>query len=88
MRALLATHDTAGLIDLAGGLRGLGWDLITMNEATEALKGAGIEATSEGVVGIEDIGLLAINLPPFKGSLAQVDLEAPALLRAAAKDHE
>ena len=88
MRALLATHDTAGLIDLAGGLRGLGWDLITMNEATEALKGAGIEATSEGVVRIEDIGLLAINLPPFEGSLAQVDLEAPALLRAAAKDHE
>ncbi len=88
MRALLATHDKAGLIDLASGLRGLGWDLITTNGATQALKGAGIDTTSEGLVNIEDIGLLAMNLTSFENSLAQVDLETPAMLRAAAKDHE
>ncbi len=88
MRALLATHDTDGVTDLARELQGLGWDLIGMNNAGEALKESGLQAASEGVVNIEDIGLLAINLAPFQDSLQQVDLEAPALLRAAAKDYE
>jgi phosphoribosylaminoimidazolecarboxamide formyltransferase / IMP cyclohydrolase len=88
MRALLAVHDTTGLIDLAKGLRGLGWELIATNEAATALQGAAIDASSEGLVSIEDIGLLAINFAPFADSVAEVDLEAPAMLRAAAKDYE
>ena len=88
MRALLAAHDTMGLVDLAKALQGLGWELIATDEAAEALKGAGISASSEGLVSIEDIGLLAMNLAPFEGSMADVDLEAPAMLRAGAKDYE
>jgi phosphoribosylaminoimidazolecarboxamide formyltransferase/IMP cyclohydrolase len=87
MRALLATHDPTGLADLAKGLQGLGWELIATGGAQAALKNAGIEASSSGLVSIEDVGLLALNLAPFAGSLADVDLEAPALLRAAAKDY-
>ena len=88
MRALLATHDTTGLADLARGLQGLGWELIGMNNAGEALKSVGLQAATEGMVNTKDIDLLAINFEPFQDSLQQVDLEAPALLRAAAKDHE
>jgi phosphoribosylaminoimidazolecarboxamide formyltransferase / IMP cyclohydrolase len=88
MRALLAVHDTTGLVDLAKGLHGLGWDLIATDEAKEALQAAGVAVTSEGVVNIDDIGLLAMNLSPFDNTMANVDLETPAMLRAAAKDHE
>ena len=88
MRALLAAHDTTGLVDLARGLQGLGWELIAMDEAAEALKAAGVSASSQGLVSIEDIGVLALNLAPFADSLAEVDVEAPAMLRAAAKDYE
>lgn len=88
MRALLAVQDTTGLVDLAKGLEGLGWELIATNEAAKTLQGAGINAASEGQVRIEDIGLLAVDIVPFADSMAAVDLEAPAMLRAAAKDYE
>ncbi|HEU0075402.1 MAG TPA: bifunctional phosphoribosylaminoimidazolecarboxamide formyltransferase/IMP cyclohydrolase [Dehalococcoidia bacterium] len=88
MRALLAVQDTTGLVDLATGLQRLGWELIATDNAPAALKNAGIDASSEGLVSSVDIALLAINFAPFAGALADVDLEAPAMLRAAAKDHE
>jgi phosphoribosylaminoimidazolecarboxamide formyltransferase/IMP cyclohydrolase len=88
MRALLATHDTTGLTELAKGLQELSWELIATNESAEVLKAAGISATVEGVVNIDELGLLTMNLPSFDGALADVDLEAPAMLRAAAKDFE
>ena len=88
MRALLAVHDTTGLVELAQGLQGLGWELIATDEAAKALASAGISASSQGLVSIEDVGLLALNLAPFADSLADVDLEAPAMLRAGAKDYE
>jgi phosphoribosylaminoimidazolecarboxamide formyltransferase/IMP cyclohydrolase len=88
MRALLAAHETTGLVDLARGLQGLGWELIATDEAAKALASAGISASSHGLVSIEDVGLLALNLAPFADSLADVDLEAPAMLRAGAKDYE
>jgi phosphoribosylaminoimidazolecarboxamide formyltransferase/IMP cyclohydrolase len=88
MRALLAVHDTTGLAALAKGLQGLGWELVAAAETAKALKDEGVDVSAEGVVNMAEVGLVAVNLPPFAGSLADVDLEAPAMLRAAAKDYE
>jgi phosphoribosylaminoimidazolecarboxamide formyltransferase/IMP cyclohydrolase len=46
MRALLAPYDKTGLIDLARGLAGLGWELIATGGTEKALREAGIAVTS------------------------------------------
>ena len=88
MRALLAVSDTTGLVDLATGLRALGWELIATEEAAKALKAEGIDAGSEGLVKMDKLGLVAVSLASPDGPPVDVDLEAPAMLRAAAKDYE
>jgi phosphoribosylaminoimidazolecarboxamide formyltransferase/IMP cyclohydrolase len=88
MRALLDVHDTTGLIELAKGLQALGWELLATSEAEGALQGSGVTASARGLVSVEDIDLLASNLAPFAGALSDVELEAPAMLRAAARDYE
>ncbi|HVX23283.1 MAG TPA: bifunctional phosphoribosylaminoimidazolecarboxamide formyltransferase/IMP cyclohydrolase [Acidimicrobiales bacterium] len=42
MRALLSVYDKTGLVDLAGGLADLGWDLVASGNTSAALAGAGI----------------------------------------------
>ena len=42
MRALLSVYDKTGLVDLARGLSGLGWDLVASGNTSAALEQAGI----------------------------------------------
>ncbi len=45
MRALLSVYDKTGLLDLAQGLSGLGWELIASGKTAAALAEAGIPVT-------------------------------------------
>jgi phosphoribosylaminoimidazolecarboxamide formyltransferase/IMP cyclohydrolase len=45
MRALLSVYDKAGLLELAGGLRELGWELVSSGGTSRALADAGIDHT-------------------------------------------
>ncbi len=45
MRALLSVYDKTGLVELAAGLRDLGWELLSSGGTARALAEAGIEAT-------------------------------------------
>ncbi|MDQ3384466.1 MAG: bifunctional phosphoribosylaminoimidazolecarboxamide formyltransferase/IMP cyclohydrolase [Actinomycetota bacterium] len=45
MRALLSVYDKEGLVDLATGLTGLGWELVSSGGTAAALAEAGIEVT-------------------------------------------
>ncbi|MEX2659632.1 MAG: bifunctional phosphoribosylaminoimidazolecarboxamide formyltransferase/IMP cyclohydrolase, partial [Acidimicrobiales bacterium] len=45
MRALLSVYDKTGLEDLARGLAGLGWDLISSGGTARALTEAGLDVT-------------------------------------------
>ena len=45
MRALLSTYDKTGLTDLATGLTGLGWELVSSGGTARALAEAGIAVT-------------------------------------------
>ncbi len=42
MRALLSVYDKTGLVDLARGLRELGWELVASGNTSKELDGAGI----------------------------------------------
>jgi len=43
MRALLSVHDKTGLVELARGLRELGWELVASGNTAEALRDAGVD---------------------------------------------
>ena len=43
MRALLSVYDKTGLVDLARGLSGLGWELVSSGGTSAALAKAGID---------------------------------------------
>ena len=45
MRALLSVYDKTGLVDLAGGLADLGWDLVASGNTSAALGDAGVPHT-------------------------------------------
>ncbi len=52
MRALLSVYDKTGLVDLARGLVGLGWELVSSGGTSAALTDAGIPVTPvEAVTG-------------------------------------
>ncbi len=50
MRALLSVYDKTGLVELAAGLRDLGWELLSSGGTAQALAEAGIEATEVAAV--------------------------------------
>ncbi len=43
MRALLSVYDKTGLVELAGGLTELGWELVASGQTSKALAEAGLE---------------------------------------------
>nr|MDQ6909804.1 bifunctional phosphoribosylaminoimidazolecarboxamide formyltransferase/IMP cyclohydrolase PurH [Actinomycetota bacterium] len=45
MRALLSVYDKTGIVDLARGLVGLGWDLVSSGGTSRELHAAGIPLT-------------------------------------------
>ncbi|MGE3620384.1 MAG: bifunctional phosphoribosylaminoimidazolecarboxamide formyltransferase/IMP cyclohydrolase [Acidimicrobiia bacterium] len=45
MRALLSVYDKTGIVELARGLRGLGWDLVSSGGTAGALRDAGLAVT-------------------------------------------
>ena len=45
MRALLSVYDKTGIVELARGLRGLGWDLISSGGTAQALRDADLAVT-------------------------------------------
>ncbi|MDQ6727853.1 MAG: bifunctional phosphoribosylaminoimidazolecarboxamide formyltransferase/IMP cyclohydrolase [Actinomycetota bacterium] len=56
MRALLSVYDKTGLVDLARGLSGLGWELVSSGGTATALTEAGIAVTPvEEVTGIPEM---------------------------------
>lgn len=44
-RALLSVYDKSGVVELAAGLSGLGWDLLSSGGTARVLEGAGLEVT-------------------------------------------
>jgi phosphoribosylaminoimidazolecarboxamide formyltransferase / IMP cyclohydrolase len=45
MRALLSVYDKSGVVELARGLHGLGWDLVSSGGTAKALRDAGLAVT-------------------------------------------
>jgi phosphoribosylaminoimidazolecarboxamide formyltransferase/IMP cyclohydrolase len=128
MRALLSVYDKDGLVDLAAGLSGLGWELVASGNTSAKLTEAGIAHLEVAQVtgspemlggrvktlhpkihggiladrskpehledlaanGIEAIDLVVSNLYPFSSdpSIELIDIGGPAMVRAAAKNHE
>jgi phosphoribosylaminoimidazolecarboxamide formyltransferase/IMP cyclohydrolase len=137
MRALLSVYDKSGIVEFAGALVDLGFEIVSTGGTLHALRGRGIPATSvSDVTGVEEmlqgrvktlhpaihggilgrpglesdaeemrrhgirrIAVLAVNLYPFEETAAkvdvtdaevveQIDIGGPAMLRAAAKNHE
>ena len=128
MRALLSVYDKDGLVDLAQGLSGLGWELVASGNTSAKLTEAGIAHLEVAQVtgspemlggrvktlhpkihggiladrskpehlddlaanGIEAIDLVVSNLYPFSSdpSIELIDIGGPAMVRAAAKNHE
>jgi phosphoribosylaminoimidazolecarboxamide formyltransferase/IMP cyclohydrolase len=72
MRALLAPHDKTGLIELAQGLVGLGWELIATGGTEKALRDGGVPVTSvSDVTGFPEIldGRVKTLHPAIHGGL-------------------
>ena len=87
MRALLSVYDKTGLVDLATGLRGLGWELLSSGGTARALAAAGIPVTEVAeVTGFPEMpGGLVKTLHPkvHAGILADTgDAEHVAYLEA------
>ena len=56
MRALLSVYDKTGLLELAKGLRELGWELVSSGGTSKALREAGIETIEvESVTGAPEM---------------------------------
>ena len=134
-RALLSVSDKTGIVELAGALRQLGFELISTGGTARAIAAAGLPVTAveeltgfpeimDGRVktlhpkvhgallgrtaiddavmhehGIAPIDVVVINLYPFAETIAKpgcsdaeaienIDVGGPAMLRAAAKNHE
>ncbi len=128
MRALLSVYDKNGLVELARGLSGLGWELVASGNTAAALAEAGVAHVEVATVtgspemlggrvktlhpkihggiladrskpehvadleanGIEAVDLVVSNLYPFSSdpSVELIDIGGPAMVRAAAKNHE
>ena len=128
MRALLSVYDKEGLVELAGGLSELGWELVASGNTAAKLSEAGIAHIEVAQVtgspemlggrvktlhpkihggiladrskpehlddlaanGIDAIDLVVSNLYPFSSdpSVELIDIGGPAMVRAAAKNHE
>ena len=128
MRALLSVYDKDGLVELARGLSGLGWELVASGNTAAALAEAGVAHVEVATVtgspemlggrvktlhpkihggiladrsnpehvadleanGIEAVDLVVSNLYPFSSdpSVELIDIGGPAMVRAAAKNHE
>jgi phosphoribosylaminoimidazolecarboxamide formyltransferase / IMP cyclohydrolase len=128
VRALLSVYDKDGLVELARGLSGLGWELVASGNTAAALRDAGISHLEVAAVtgspemlggrvktlhpkihggiladrstpehladleanGIEPVDLVVSNLYPFSSdpSVELIDIGGPAMVRAAAKNHE
>jgi phosphoribosylaminoimidazolecarboxamide formyltransferase / IMP cyclohydrolase len=128
VKALLSVYDKTGLVELAEGLRDLGWELVASGNTSAKLSEAGIahvevaELTGSpemlggrvktlhptihgGILadrskaehmadleanGIGAIDLVVANLYPFSSdpSVELIDIGGPAMVRAAAKNHE
>ncbi len=125
-RALLSVSDKTGIVEFAGALRQLGFELISTGGTARAIAAAGLPVTEVSTLtgfpeimdgrvktlhpkvhgallgrsGIDDdvmrehgiaaIDVVAVNLYPFAQtpSIENIDVGGPAMLRAAAKNHE
>jgi phosphoribosylaminoimidazolecarboxamide formyltransferase / IMP cyclohydrolase len=128
VRALLSVYDKDGLVELARGLSGLGWELVASGNTAAALRDARVEHLEVAAVTgspemlggrvktlhpkihggiladrskpehvadlqaneIEAVDLVVSNLYPFASdpSVELIDIGGPAMVRAAAKNHE
>ncbi len=95
-RALLSVYDKTGVVDLARGLSGLGWELVSSGGTAAALADAGLEVTPvEEVTGSPEMlsdrvktlhpkihgGLLAdLDLPEHRADLEAQGIEPFGLL--------
>ena len=135
-RALLSVSDKTGLLELAGGLKGFGVDLLSTGGTAAALNASGFPVLDVAQItgfpemmdgrvktlhprvhggllairsdpahqaamlanDIPPIDLLVVNLYPFEATLKRdarfeerienIDVGGPAMIRAAAKNHE
>src|SRR3954451_2520680 len=72
MRALLSVYDKTGLVELAAGLQGLGWELVSSGGTARAVAEAGIPvvdvADVTGVPAILDHRVVTLH-PKIHGGL-------------------
>lgn len=89
MRALLSVYDKTGLLDLARGLRELGWDLVSSGGTAKALREAGVETIEvETVTGAPEMldGRVKTLHPKLHGGIL-ADRSKPEHMSSIA-DHE
>ena len=97
-RALLSVSDKTGLIELARALTARGVEILSTG-GTAKLLAAHVDDAVMAQHGIAPIDLLVVNLYPFGETVARpdssyeeaienIDVGGPAMLRAAAKNHE
>src|SRR5213080_172213 len=102
-RALLSVSDKRGIVELARGVAELGVELLSTGGTAKLLSDAGLRDVPAHVAemrahGIEPIDLVAVNLYPFRETVArsdvtlddaieQIDIGGPSMLRSAAKNH-
>src|SRR3954451_2479439 len=74
MRALLSVYDKTGLVELAAGLQGLGWELVSSGGTARAVAEAGIPVTDvadiTGVPAILDHRVVTLHPKVHGGLLA------------------
>src|SRR6478735_1713542 len=99
-RALISVSDKRGIVPFAQGLVKLGWEIISTGGTASALQAAGVPVLPvDQVTGSTAIDLVAVNLYPFRATIARpnvsfedaienIDIGGPSMLRSAAKNHE
>ncbi len=92
--ALLSVSNKDGIVDFAEGLVRSGYQIISSGGTHAVLQAAGIP-----VMKVSEIDIVAVNLYPFKETVAKpdvsfeeaienIDIGGPSMVRSAAKNHK
>jgi phosphoribosylaminoimidazolecarboxamide formyltransferase/IMP cyclohydrolase len=68
-RALLSVYDKAGIVDLARGLVGLGWEIVSSGGTATLLAGEGVAVTEVAeVTSATACGFYGLTIPDSSGN--------------------
>lgn len=97
MRAVISVSNKALLLPFVQGITSLGWDIIATGDTTKTLRDAGFSVVDgpqhfmSTIIAEMDLNMLdmvVVNFQPFEEAIGQIDIDGPAIIRAAAKNHE